>query len=152
MEAVYFFVAHLTLCYIIPLFSIILSYVLVSYRICIRLIPGGSQLSVEVEGHTRQMRSAKIRSLRMVAIVVAAFAFTWLPFYIVFTRIQLANAFVYWKISTELDKNILPFAIPIAQWMSSANSCINPFLYHFLDPRFRYRFQQMLLCRRRSQL
>ncbi len=34
--------------------------------------------------------------------------------------------------------------IPIAQWLGSANSCVNPVLYHFLDPRFRAGFRQLL--------
>ena len=69
----------------------------------------------------------------MIAVVVEAFAVAWLPFYIVFTRIHLSNVSDEWNISDELDTNAIPFVIPIAQWMSSANSCINLFLDHFLD-------------------
>ena len=144
MEAVYFFVAHLLLCYIVPLFVIVVSYAVVGRCICRREMPISLQLSEEVKARVCQLQQSKYRALWMIAVVVGAFAVAWLPFYIVFTRVHLSTVSNEWNISEELDKNIFPFVIPIAQWMSSANSCINPFLYHFLDPRFRSRFRQML--------
>ena len=146
MEVAYFSVTHLTLCYVVPLLIIIVSYALVCHRIWRREIPG-SQLSEEVERQTHQLHKSKLRALRVVAVVVVAFALAWLPLYATFLRLKLATSFTQFGISGELEADMLAVVIPIAQWMSSANSCINPFLYHFLDPRFRYRFRQMLLIR-----
>ena len=142
MEASYFFVAHFLLCFVIPLLIIVVSYAFVGRCIWTRKIPS-FQLSDEVQTRVCQLQQSKYRALWMIASVVGAFAIAWLPFYVIFSRIQLSNAFDEWNISDEFETNILSIAIPIAQWMSSANSCINPFIYHFLDPRFRNRFHQL---------
>ena len=144
MEVIYFFVAHFLFCYAIPLSIIVVSYAVVGHRIWRRRIPG-FQLSDKVQTRMVKLQKSKFRALRMVGVVVLAFAVFWLPFYITFARIQLANVFDQWKLSDESERQLLPIVIPIAQWMSSANSCINPFLYHFLDSRFRYRFRQTLI-------
>ena len=154
MDVAYFSVARLTLCYIAPLLVIVVCYALVCHRIWKHQIPG-SQLSdeVEVQRQTRQFQRTKLRALRMVGFVVAAFAFAWLPSYATFMRLKLAHAFAgYWELSTDDQIDLWKAAVPIAQWMSSANSCVNPFLYHFLDPRFRFRFRQMLLGREPQQM
>ena len=146
MEIVYYSVARLTFCYIVPLLIIVFCHTLVCHRIWKHRIPG-SQLSEEVERQTHQLHKSKLRALRVVAVVVVAFALAWLPLYATFLRLKLATSFTQFGISGELEADMLAVVIPIAQWMSSANSCINPFLYHFLDPRFRYRFRQMLFIR-----
>ena len=145
MEIAYFALTHLTLCYVVPLLVIVVSYVLVGHRIWKRQILG-SHPSDEVERQARQLQQTKLRALRMVAIVVAAFALAWLPLYVTFMRLKLFYVFPNSMIPSETEISWLPTVIPIAQWMSSANSCVNPFLYHFLDPRFRYRFKQLLSC------
>lgn len=151
MEIVYYSVARLIFCYIVPLLIIVFCYALVCHRIWKHQIPG-SHLSEEVERQTRQLQQMKLRALRMIGFVVAAFALAWLPFYITFMRLKLANAFVgHWGLSDDDQINLWTTVVPIAQWMSSANSCVNPFLYHFLDPRFRFRFRQMLVGRERQQ-
>ena len=151
MEIVYYSVARLTFCYIVPLLIIVFCHTLVCHRIWKHRIPG-SQLSEEVERQTHQLQRMKIRALRMVGFVVAAFALAWLPFYVTFMRLKLANTFAgYWGLSTDDQINLWTTVVPIVQWMSSANSCVNPFLYHFLDPRFRFRFRQMLLGSERQQ-
>ena len=156
MEMAYFISIQLSLCYLIPLLIIVICYVLVCHRIWRRQIPGSSHSHRSnccdggmAHRRTRKLQQSKLRALRMVAVVVAAFAFSWLPLYFIFSRIKLANAISGWAISSELEANILSALIPLCQWLSSANSCVNPFLYHFLDPRFRFRFRQLLLGRRR---
>lgn len=145
----YFIVAHLILCYIAPLMTIALCYAMICRRIWSREIPGcaGSSTPPKLTGENQgdrgrnNLHQAKIRALRMLAVVVAVFALSWLPFYAAFARFKLTpdmrqEEAAFWVV-----------VMPIAQWMSSANSCINPVLYHFLDARFRTRFGQ-LLCRR----
>lgn len=74
----------------------------------------------------------------MLGIVVAAFALSWFPLYATFTRLKFTKGM------TETEAEFWEMLMPLAQWLSSANSCVNPLLYHFLDPRFRSGFKQLL--------
>lgn len=160
---IYFVVAHLVLCYVAPLIVIALCYAMICKKIWCRKIPGcppdersctpptftsdRSEKGSKDVNRTRKYYSGqdrvnlhrtKVRALRMLAVVVAVFALSWLPFYAAFTRFKLtremsAEEIEFWEV-----------AIPFAQWLSSANSCVNPVLYHFLDARFRARFRQLL--------
>ena len=58
MEIVYYSVARLTFCYIVPLLIIVFCHTLVCHRICKHRIPG-SQLSEEVERQTHQLQRMK---------------------------------------------------------------------------------------------
>ena len=141
MEFTYFLVAHLTLSYIGPLLVIFVSYVLVFHRIWSRQIPSAS---VEMQTASQLLQQSKMRALRMLAAVVMAFFISFLPLYVTFTRFKLADLKGSgWEFPND-DDNFWIWFCPVAQWMSSANSCVNPFLYNFLDPRFRSRFQELL--------
>lgn len=168
MGNVYFAVAHLTLCYVGPLVIIVLCYALICRRIWHRQIPGSDTINTEmhpprlrrcpnnfqhrngrrhhryngVEGRLN-LQKAKIRALRMLAVVVAAFALSWLPLYATFTRLKFTQDM------SEPEADFWRIMVPIAQWLSSANSCVNPLLYHFLDPRFRSGFRQLLCSNER---
>ena len=113
-------------------------YALICRRVWRRQIPGSeSAVPAGLHGNS-QLRKSKIRALRMVAIVVAAFALSWLPLYLTFSRLK------FYTDLSETEHEFWRVFVPIAQWMSSANSCVNPVLYHFLDPRFRTQFRQLL--------
>jgi len=153
MGFTYFFLIHLTLCYIVPLLVIVVSYVLVGYHIWRRQIRSSyPSADDEVDRQARQLQQTKLRALRMVAIVVAAFALAWLPLYATVTRLKLSSVLPNWTIPTEAEISLWSNVIPIAQWMSSANSCINSFIYHFLDSRFRTRFHQLLRPRKQRRM
>ena len=68
MSFAYFALTHLTLCYVVPLLVIVVSYVLVGHRIWRRQILG-SHPSDEVERQARQLQQTKLRALRMVAMI-----------------------------------------------------------------------------------
>ena len=169
MGNVYFAVAHLTLCYVGPLVVIAFCYALICRAIWHRQIPGRDAIDTEqrpprrchnnlhhhqpyrrraryhgVDGRLNLQR-AKIRALRMLAVVVAAFALSWLPLYATFTRLKFTEDM------SEPEAEFWQIMMPIAQWLSSANSCVNPLLYHFLDPRFRSGFRQLLCSTGRRQ-
>lgn len=128
MHAVYLS-SSLTLCYVVPLLIIVICYVLIGIRIWKRQIPSQS----------------KLRSLKMIAAVVAAFALAWLPEYTIFVQLLLGEVVPEWEFTEAHPRYLLMIYInSIAQWMGSANSCINPILYNFLDNNFRNRFRQML--------
>lgn len=158
MDKVYFGVAHLTLCYILPLTIIAVCYAMICKMIWCREIPGdptnvhhqpsaSSALSGKLTSASRQihlpimLQRSRLRALRMLAIVVVGFALAWLPLYVTFARLK----FFAESISEE-EAQMWEVVIPIAQWMGSAHSCINPVFYHFLDPRFRAGFRKLLIC------
>jgi hypothetical protein len=89
-----------------------------------------------------QLHRSKVRALRMLLAVVTAFALAWLPLYLTFGILKLGPA----KLSDE-QSEFWDIIVPIVQWLGSSNSCVNPILYHFLDPRFRSGFRTALLCR-----
>ena len=149
MEFVYFLVVHLTVSFIGPLAAIITSYAMVFHHIWFRKIPSETSAgSMNHQQQQQQLQRSKMRALRMLAAVVGAFAIAFLPLYFIFTRLKLATLQGSGWEFTNQSQDVWISVIPLAQWMSSANSCINPFLYHFLDPRFRSRFRQMLLISR----
>jgi len=88
MEVAYFSVTHLTLSYVVPSLVIISCYAMVDHCIRKRKILGAVPLDA-LQRHIPALRRSKLRSMRTIAIVVAAFACAdWLPFYaITFTYI-----------------------------------------------------------------
>ena len=36
--------------------------------------------------------------------------------------------------------------IPVAQWLGSANSCVNPIIYAFFSKKYRLGFKQIMKC------
>ena len=144
MEFVYFLVAHLMIRFIVPLVTIFVSYILVFHRILRRQIL--SAASIETRATTRLLQRSKMRALRLLAAVVIAFFISFLPLYVTFTRLKLAAYLIgtEWVITSDTEVSFWLSVIPIVQWISSANSCVNPFIYNFFDPKFRSRFRQML--------
>ena len=136
-----------------PLAAIITSYAMVFHHIWFRKIPSETSAgSMNHQQQQQQLQRSKMRALRMLAAVVGAFAIAFLPLYFIFTRLKLATLQgTGWEFTNQ-SQDVWISVIPLAQWMSSANSCINPFLYHFLDPKFRSRFRQMLLLSRTNSL
>lgn len=153
MGDAYYAVAHLTLCYVLPLVIIAACYALICRQIWCRQIPGSGEQGLNYRhrchhynnrrryngvGGRLNLHRAKIRALRMLAIVVAAFALSWFPLYATFTRLKFTKAM------SDGEAEFWEMLMPVAQWLSSANSCVNPLLYHFLDPKFRSGFKQLL--------
>jgi hypothetical protein len=82
----------------------------------------------------------------MLAVVVLLFALSWLPLYVVhlilffFTPPQDSA-------SMELIQDIV---VPVAQWLGTSNSCMNPLVYCLFSKRIRERIQLLITCASRQ--
>lgn len=74
--------------------------------------------------------------MKMLFVVVIIFMLSWLPLYAIFIRIKLGNE----KID-EWEDCLLGYVTPMAQWLGSSNSCINPILYAFFNEKYRRGFR-----------
>ncbi|XP_022304548.2 kiSS-1 receptor-like isoform X2 [Crassostrea virginica] len=123
--------------YVIPLAAIIACY----SRILLHLWRGGSSCSRQTSeaNGTVPLRSAgqlrrKKRVTRMVAIVILLFAWCWLP-------IQFFTLWYKFDPDFPLIPALLKFKI-FAHTLSYANSCVNPFVYAFMNEGVRKAFQK----------
>ncbi len=72
----------------------------------------------------------------MLLVVVVLFAMSWLPLYAIFTRVKCGPQPI-----SDLEDKIIRTIMPIAQWLGSSNSCINPILYAFFNKKYRSGFK-----------
>ncbi|XP_064890093.1 apelin receptor A-like [Columba livia] len=106
-------------------------------------------VAAAVRRHLRPGRAeaaARRRLLRLIAVLVAAFAGCWLPFHLLKSLFALAAAGLL-----ELPCALLGLIArlhPYATCLAYLNSCLNPLLYAFLDGRFRARCRLLLGPRR----
>ncbi|XP_048873091.1 neuropeptides B/W receptor type 2-like [Brienomyrus brachyistius] len=118
----------LLLGFAIPVFTICLLYAIMLYRL----------RNMRLNSNAKALDKAKKKVTVMVFIVLAVFLFCWTPFHLS-TIVALTT-----------DLRTTPFLIGISYFITSlsyANSCLNPFLYAFLDDSFRKAFRKMLECR-----
>ncbi|XP_054264099.1 neuropeptide SIFamide receptor-like [Macrosteles quadrilineatus] len=134
-ENVYFVVANLVMCYLLPLCLISVCYFLIWRRVCCRTLPG------EQHGNGNHLiHRSKVKVIKMLLVVIILFACSWLPLYVIFTRIKLGGDVSPGGVEEVLIVNLLPFA----QWLGASNSCINPILYAFFNRKFRVGFRAIL--------
>lgn len=74
-------------------------------------------------------------------VVIILFACSWLPLYLIITRIKLGG-----QLSPREEQFVHSF-LPVAQWLGASNSCINPILYAFFNRKFRAGFKAILSSR-----
>jgi len=96
-------------------------------KVCRRKVAGirGSQTE-------RNIQASKIRIVRMLITVAVFFALSWLPLYSIKLRILFGS-----KMQGEEKALMQLYLLPIFQWLGSANSCVNPFIYCFFSTQFR---------------
>lgn len=157
--ALYFLLANLIACYLLPMVLITLCYVLIWIKVWKRSIPGDSK-DAQMD---RMQQKSKIKVVKMLIAVVILFVLSWLPLYIIFARIKFGNSvasltiieFVLiasiWlfigKVIEPKEEEFLQIATPIAQWLGSSNSCINPILYAFFNKKYRRGFVAIIKSR-----
>ncbi|XP_035714725.1 neuropeptide SIFamide receptor isoform X1 [Folsomia candida] len=131
---VYFVVAHLILCYLLPLTLITIFYTLILRRVSMRKIPQETKdLSTEL-----LVQRSKMKVIKMLLLVCVLFALSWLPLYAIFTRVKFGPPPSDW------EDQLIRTITPMAQWLGSSNSCINPILYGLYNKRYRSGFKAVL--------
>ncbi|XP_053139745.1 apelin receptor [Hemicordylus capensis] len=101
-----------------------------------------------IAGHFRKERSEGLRKrkrlLTIIIVLVATFVVCWLPYHLVKTIYMLMD----WEVMPMscgfhvFLSNLHPYCVGLAY----VNSCLNPFLYAFFDPRFRQSCAAILSC------
>lgn len=132
---IYFLVANLICCYSLPLILISLSNVVIWCHVSHRKVP---QDSASISTIKRMHRRTRHGVRKMLGIVTLAFLVSWLPLYILATRVKFSKSIGEW------ESNLLDILMPLAQWLGSWNSSINPVLYAFLNSKFREMFKSLL--------
>ncbi|XP_063243262.1 neuropeptide SIFamide receptor-like [Bacillus rossius redtenbacheri] len=134
----YFLIGNLVFCYILPMILISLCYVLIWIKVWRRDIPTDTK-DAQME---RMQQKSKVKVVKMLVAVVILFVLSWLPLYAIFARIKLGGRTSRW------EEDMLQVVTPIAQWLGSSNSCINPILYAFFNKKYRRGFVAILKSRR----
>ena len=134
---VYFLVGNLLLCYLLPLSGISLCYALIWFRVMQRKIPRETASIASVK---KIHRKARFGVLKMLMVVILVFLLSWLPLYVIFTLVKFGP-------QLEWEKSLYAIIAPLAQWLGSSNSCINPILYTFLNAKFRRAFLAISPCK-----
>ena len=134
----YFLVANVFACYLVPMSLISLCYVLIWIKVSKRSIPGDSK-DAQMD---RMQQKSKIKVVKMLIAVVILFVLSWLPLYLIFARIKFGNPEM-----TSTEEEFLQIVTPIAQWLGSSNSCINPCLYAFFNKKYRRGFAAIIRSR-----
>lgn len=131
----YFLIANLLFCYGVPLILISVSNAIIWCHVRHRKVPQNSASPAPIKKMHKQARHGV---LKMLGIVTLTFLISWLPLYIIVTRIKFSEHIGDW------ESNILDILFPFAQWLGSWNSSVNPILYAFLNNKFREMFRSIL--------
>lgn len=107
MGTIYFVCANLILLYLFPATVIILCYLGIWYKIERRNIPGDRPKGLKIE---LIMQKSKLKVVKMMMVVVIIFLLSWLPLYLIFARIKLAEERSQW------EEWLIPKMMPLAQW------------------------------------
>jgi hypothetical protein len=75
----------------------------------------------------------------MLAAAAAMFALSWLPLYVIRMYLLFGPSLV-----GRSRYIVFRYVWPIAQWIGSANSCANPFIYCYFSEQFRHGIVGML--------
>lgn len=77
-----------------------------------------------------------MKIIKMIFIVVITFAISWLPLYVIFCITKFEK-----YPNTMIEENVFQYLFPLAQWLATSNSCINPIIYTCYSQKFRSEFE-----------
>lgn len=122
-------------CYSLPLAMITVCYSLIGLKVWRRQGLGAHNSS------TKLIQRSKVKVLKMLVVVCVLFSLSWLPLYgINFWRV------VQPEMSRTTQHILSEIVVPLAQWLSSSNCCMNPIIYCFFSKKFREGFRELVGC------
>ncbi|XP_042297838.1 kiSS-1 receptor [Sceloporus undulatus] len=132
-----FIVYNFLAVYLLPLFTILLCYMAMLYRMG-RPTVEPSDNHYQMQQFTERSQATRAKISRMVAIIVALFTLCWGPMQLLI----LLQAF-----GSSFQRNYTTYKVKIwAHCMSYANSSINPIVYAFMGANFRKAFKKAFPC------
>jgi len=121
-------------CYLVPLVCIGVFYLLIASRVQSRSHGGVVDRLGVGSAAAASIRRSTARLLRMIVVVVALFAISWLPLY----AVQLRQMFTASDRIGNVERHAMrTYVVPVAQWLGAVNSCVNPFIYCYFNYGFR---------------
>ncbi|XP_015984413.2 neuropeptides B/W receptor type 1 [Rousettus aegyptiacus] len=121
------------------LYTLVLGFVVPVSTICALYVTLLCRLrAIRLDSHAKALDRAKRRVTLLVVAILAVCLLCWTPYHLS-TVVAL---------TTDLPQT--PLVIAVSYFITSlsyANSCLNPFLYAFLDDSFRRSLRQILACR-----
>ncbi|XP_012864755.1 PREDICTED: neuropeptides B/W receptor type 1 [Dipodomys ordii] len=121
------------------LYTLVLGFALPVSAICVLYSTLLCRLrAIRLDNHAKALDRAKKRVTVLVVAILAVCLLCWTPYH-------LSTVVV---LTTDLPQT--PLVVAISYFITSlsyANSCLNPFLYAFLDDGFRKNLRQLLACR-----
>ncbi|KAL3877113.1 hypothetical protein ACJMK2_034868 [Sinanodonta woodiana] len=131
---IYFLAAIFLCCYSVPLSLIVFCYSLIGIKVWRRHAPGVKNTSMGI------VHKSKVKAVQMLSVVVILFAFSWLPMYAIRLHSYFGTG------TTSSLRQITEVIFPIAQWLGSSNSAMNPIIYCFFSKKFRTGFKDAITC------
>ncbi|XP_070544554.1 tachykinin-like peptides receptor 99D isoform X2 [Ptychodera flava] len=123
-------VASMILAYFLPLSAMAVSYTIVGIKLWVSHAPG------ESSSRHREQLKAKRKVVKMMIVVVLLFAICWLPVH-VYILLGRHHREIY---RSEHIQEIYMFIY----WLAMSNSMTNPFIYCWMNDRFRKGFKKAL--------
>ncbi|NXJ09106.1 BRS4 protein, partial [Odontophorus gujanensis] len=122
--------------YIVPLAVISVYYFLIART----LYKSTFNMPAEEHGHARKQIESRKRVAKTVLVLVALFAFCWLPNHILY----LYRSFTY---HASVDASTFHLIVTIfSRALAFSNSCVNPFALYWLSKSFRQHFKKQVSC------
>ncbi|KAM7304966.1 neuropeptide SIFamide receptor [Ixodes scapularis] len=120
MGMLYFIVANLILCYLLPLCVITLCYIFIWLKVWRRRPPG----EAHDFGVENMIQRSKVKVAKMLLVVVIVFAISWLPLYAIFARLKIGEPLV----DGSAEQAVIEVAAPVAQWLDREPKklCLQP--------------------------
>ncbi|XP_067124300.1 RYamide receptor-like isoform X1 [Centruroides vittatus] len=125
--------------FVLPMTILIYTYSTVGWKMWRHTLPGNADPTRD-----HQQLQAKIKVVKMLAVVVLLFAACWLP-------IHVLNLLIYFfkdELSPNTDNEYYGYiaAFFSCHWLSMANSFVNPIIYCFMSDNFRADLKQLVYC------
>ncbi|XP_077999601.1 substance-P receptor-like [Glandiceps talaboti] len=126
----WYHVGRLVITYFVPLVAMAVSYTIVGIKLW------GSQTPGECSHRHREQLRAKRKVVKMMIFVLLVFAICWLPLHIYLLLARHHRHLYQWKHMPHVYMGIF--------WLAMSNSMYNPFIYCWMNDRFRRGFRRAL--------